>query len=197
MAMNHLFGTGQLDQPFGLLSALLVGLLFGFWLERAGFGSSRKLTAIFYLQDFAVLKVMFTAMATASLVLAALAGLGLVDLHSLFVPETVLWPQAVGGLVFGAGFVIGGWCPGTAAVGLASGRLDAVAFLAGAAGGSLLFAAMSPSLAGLMRAGACGDCVLTDQLGVGPLAGALALAAVALMAFVMAERIEKWQRRIS
>ena len=47
--------------------------------------------------------------------------------------------QIVGGLIFGVGFVMGAWCPGTAAVGLASGRLDALVFLAGAGIGSVFF----------------------------------------------------------
>ena len=69
----NLYAQGLLDTPLGLLLALVVGLGFGFWLERAGFGSSRKLTAIFYLRDFAVLKVMFSAMVTAALGLQLLA----------------------------------------------------------------------------------------------------------------------------
>ena len=195
--MNHLLAQGLLDSPLGLLLSLAIGALFGFWLERAGFGSSRKLTAIFYFEDFAVLKVMFSAMATASLVLAALAAAGQVDLHSLFVPATVLWPQAIGGLVFGAGFLVGGWCPGTAAVGLASGRLDAVVFLVGAGLGSLAFAFVAPALQGFLAAGACGDCVLSELAGVSPLVGAIVLLLVALGSFVVAEKVESKQRRTS
>ena len=57
--------------------------------------------------------------------------------------------QIVGGLIFGVGFVMGGWCPGTAAVGLASGRLDALVFLAGAGIGSVLFNEMFGLLKGI------------------------------------------------
>lgn len=186
----NLYAQDLLQQPIGLLLSLLVGAGFGFWLERAGFGSSRKLTAIFYLRDFAVLKVMFAAMATAAIGLHGLAALGRVDLAALFVPESVLWPQAVGGLVFGVGFVAGGWCPGTAAVGLASGKLDALVFLVGAGLGSLVFAAMQPSLGDFLQAGACGTASLPAQFGVSGLVGALALAAVALAAFAGATWIE-------
>lgn len=186
----NLYAQDLLQQPIGLMLALLVGAGFGFWLERAGFGSSRKLTAIFYLRDFAVLKVMFAAMATAALGLHGLAAFGLVDLQALFVPESVLWPQAIGGLVFGAGFVAGGWCPGTAAVGLASGKLDALVFLVGAGAGSLVFATMQPSLGDFLQAGTCATASLPEQIGVSGLTGALALAAVALAAFVGATWIE-------
>ena len=53
----------------------------------------------------------------------------------------------MGGLIFGVGFVMGGWCPGTALVGLASGKGDALVFLGGAALGSLAYAVAWPSLA--------------------------------------------------
>jgi len=191
----NLFANGLLDQPIGLLLSMLVGLGFGFWLERAGFGSSRKLTAIFYLQDFAVLKVMFAAMATAALGLQLLAATGHVDLEALYVPESVLWPQAVGGLLFGVGFVAGGWCPGTAAVGLASGKLDALLFLLGAGLGSLAFAFVQPELGGFLAAGTCAIGSLPEQLGVPGSVGALVLAAVALGAFVMATKVERWMHR--
>ena len=193
----NLYAQGLLDQPIGLLMALVVGLGFGFWLERAGFGSSRKLTAIFYLRDFAVLKVMFSAMATAAVGLQALAALGYVDLAALYVPPSIVWPQAVGGLLFGLGFVAGGWCPGTAAVGVASGKFDALVFLLGAGLGSLAFAGMQPQLGGFLQAGACAVGALPEQLGVAGLHGALALLAVALVSFVVAGKVETWAQRRS
>ena len=57
----NLFAQGLLDTPLGFAAALAVGVAFGFWLERAGFGSSTKLAAMFYLRDFAVLQVMYSA----------------------------------------------------------------------------------------------------------------------------------------
>lgn len=191
----NLFAADLLQSPLGLVLALVLGGGFGFWLERAGFGSSRKLTSIFYLEDFAVLKVMFTAMATAAVVLHAAAALGVVDLAALYVPETVLGPQVVGGLLFGAGFVIGGWCPGTATVGLASGRLDALVFLAGAGAGSLAFAGAYPSIEGLLQIGACGVCAVPEQIGIAPMVGALALLAIAIAASAGATVVEGMMAR--
>lgn len=187
----NLWTSGQLDTAFGLMMALLVGAAFGFWLERAGFGSSRKLTAIFYLRDFAVLKVMFSAMATAALGLQLLSATGHIDLASLYVPPSILWPQAVGGLLFGAGFVAGGWCPGTAAVGLGSGRLDALVFLLGAMAGSLVFAGLQPQLGEFLQAGTCAITSVPEQLGISGGVGALALGGIALAAFVMATQVER------
>ncbi len=191
----NLFAHDLLDTPLGLLLSLVIGVGFGFWLERAGFGSSRKLTAIFYLRDFAVLKVMFSAMVTAALGLQLLAALGYVELDTLYVPESVVWPQLVGGLLFGLGFVAGGWCPGTAAVGLASGKLDALVFLVGASAGSLAFAGLQPRLGDFMQAGTCQIGSLPEQFGISGPIGALVLAAVALVAFVGATKVEQWMAR--
>ncbi|MCA9319510.1 MAG: sulfurtransferase, partial [Planctomycetes bacterium] len=63
--MDTLFSRGLLDSPTGLVMAAFIGLLFGFWLERAGFGSSRKLAAMFFFKDLAVFQVMFSALLTA------------------------------------------------------------------------------------------------------------------------------------
>jgi len=122
---------GYFGTEVGFVFAFLIGIGFGFFLERAGFGSSRKLASIFYLRDFTVLKVMFTAIVTAMLGSILLAKLGILDLSLVYVPPTFVVPFLVGGLIFGVGFVMGGWCPGTALVGLMSGSVDAASFLVG------------------------------------------------------------------
>jgi uncharacterized membrane protein YedE/YeeE len=183
------FAQDLLGSPQALLWSALIGLAFGFWLERAGFGSSRKLTAIFYLRDFAVLQVMFTAIVTTSLGLLALALLGLVDIAQLYRMETMLAPQIVGGLVFGVGFVMGGWCPGTALVGLAAGKGDALVFLLGAMLGSLAFAFAYPALVPFQGTGSCGVLALPEVLGLSPGVVTLLVVAVALAAFAVAGRV--------
>ncbi|MFP5212722.1 MAG: sulfurtransferase, partial [Acidobacteriota bacterium] len=70
--IETLYGKGILDSSQAFLLSLLIGGLFGFALERAGFGSSRRLSGIFYLRDMAVLKVMFTALVTAMIGLSYL-----------------------------------------------------------------------------------------------------------------------------
>jgi hypothetical protein len=98
-----------LTPDVGLLFALVTGILFGFFLERAGFGSARKLTAMFYFRDFAVLRVMFTAVVVAAIGLLILGNAGLVDFELVAVPGTYIWPAALGGLLIGIGFVVGGY----------------------------------------------------------------------------------------
>ena len=98
-----------LEGGAALGAALALGAAFGFVLECAGLGDPKKLLGLFYLEDFTMLKVMITAMATAAAVLAALVVAGVLDLGDIAVQPTYLWPQLVGGLVLGIGFAIGGY----------------------------------------------------------------------------------------
>ena len=107
--MAPFFKTGFFNEQISFLIAFLIGISFGFWLERAGFGSAKKLTAQFYLRDLAVLKVMFTAIITCMVGLLYLVLFGWIDLSLVYINPTYLWPQIFGGLILGAGFVVGGY----------------------------------------------------------------------------------------
>jgi hypothetical protein len=164
-----------------LAIAALLGLGFGIALERAGFGSARRLTAVFYLYDMAVVKVMFTAIVTAMVGIATLAGMGALDLAELYVEPTFLTAQLVGGLVFGAGFIIGGYCPGTTIAAMASGRKDGYAFAAGMLAGVMAYAELSPGIETWIRASATPNLTLPGLTGVSM--GWWALGFVAFLAF--------------
>ena len=185
------FGTGTLDTPWAFLAALVIGLLFGVTLERAGFGSSRRLTGVFYFTDMAVLKVMFSAMLTAMLGLALAQVFGLIAPAQLYVLPTVYGAQIVGGLIFGVGFVMGGWCPGTAAVGAASGKLDAVVFLGGAVLGSIIFNEVFLLLQPLYTWGERGEVFIYQTLNLSPGVVALLLTLIAVASFWGAEFLEQ------
>ncbi|HQY46332.1 MAG TPA: YeeE/YedE thiosulfate transporter family protein [Usitatibacteraceae bacterium] len=129
--MFPLSSTMELSQVASLGLAVLIGIGFGFFLEKAGFGSARKLVAVFYLYDMAVVKVMFTAIVTAMAGLFVLSAAGSLDLAELYVEPSNYTAAILGGLVFGAGFVIGGYCPGTSLAAAATGRLDGAAFIGG------------------------------------------------------------------
>jgi len=124
----------------GMVSGLVCGVLFGFVLESAGFGSPAKLTGQFRLTDWSVFKVMFTAIVVAAVGLWAMRVVGLMAPDSLFVQPALVMASAVGGALIGAGFAIGGYCPGTSMVGMSSGRLDALVFVVGLFIGTTAFA---------------------------------------------------------
>jgi len=127
------FGT------LGYLVYAVLGFLFGFILESAGFGNSRKLAAQFYFKELTVLKVMFTAIVVAMVLIFLSTGLGLLDYNLIWVNPTYLWPGILGGLIMGVGFIIGGFCPGTSLVAAATLKLDGIFFVAGAIFGIFIF----------------------------------------------------------
>jgi 3-mercaptopyruvate sulfurtransferase SseA len=181
------FGTDTLAGSAASIVALLVGFGFGFVLERAGFGSSRKLSGIFYLRDMTVLRVMFTAMITAMIGLHLALSLGLVTSEQIYFLPTVYGAQIAGGLLFGIGFALGCWCPGTAAVGLASGRLDALVFLVGAGLGSILFNELFDLLKPLYTWGDSGVRFIWAGLGLSAPFFVLLFSALGVAAFWLAE----------
>ncbi len=188
--INTFYSSGTLDTPAAFLASLLIGLAFGIALERAGFGSSRRLAGIFYFRDMAVLKVMFTAVIVAMLGVSYAKVLGWVTPDNVYFLHTLYAAQILGGLLFGAGFVMSGWCPGTAAVGLASGKIDALVFLFGAMGGSILYSELYPAVAPL-TANDRGVLFGFESLGVSEAGFAFVFTLIAVGCFWGAEAIEK------
>ena len=186
--IETLFAKDALFSPMGFGLALLIGVAFGFVLERAGFGSSRRLAGIFYFRDMAVLKVMFSGLVTAMLGIAYLTAFGIVSLDGIYLMPTAYGAQIVGGLIFGVGFVLSGWCPGTAAAGLASGKLDALLCLVGAVIGSIIFNETYSSVAPLQTDS--GVQFVYANLGMSQPAFALLLTVVAVLAFWGVEYVE-------
>jgi uncharacterized protein len=179
----------------GLGVAVAVGIVFGFVLERAGFGRAQKLVGQFYGRDMTVLKVMFTGIASAMLGVVILSGFGVLDLEAVqFNYPTFLWPMIVGGLVLGVGFVVSGYCPGTSFVATASGKLDGVATVLGVVAGSLVYAEVEPRLGGFQNSGKMGVFTLSKWLHLPPAVIAALVVAMALGSFVAAEKLE---RRVS
>lgn len=176
----------------GLAVALVVGVAFGFVMERAGFGRAQKLVGQFYGYDMTVLKVMFTAIVSAMLGAVILSGVGALDLEAVqFNYPTFLWPMIVGGLILGAGFVTSGYCPGTSFVATASGKLDGLATVLGVIGGSIIYAEVEPRLGGFQNTGKLGTFTLSKWLHLPPAVIAALVVLLAVGAFVVAERIER------
>jgi hypothetical protein len=190
--MTPFYKYGFFGDEFALLLAFALGLGFGFFLERAGFGSARKLAAQFYLHDMSVFKVMFTAIVTALLGVTYLGWIGWLDLSLVYLVPTYLGPQILGGLVLGVGFVIGGYCPGTSVAALATGRIDAVLYALGIFAGTFAYAEAYPGIKDFVNSGAMGQVTLPEVLGVpwGLLVFAVVL--VAVLGFWGATRVERW-----
>ena len=182
-----------------LLTAVVLGFLFGFSLERAGFGNARKLAAQFYLYDMTVFKVMFTAILVAMVGLYSLNGLGYVDMSMMWINPTFMWAQVIGGFLLGVGFILSGLCPGTSVVSAASGRIDAVVAFAGIFVGTAVFAIavdVIPGMEALYSGGSMGVSVLPELLSVPTPLFVLGVVIMAGAAFIGAEKVEKiFQRK--
>ena len=183
----------EFSETAGLGLALVFGIFFGLSLERAGLGDPHKLTGVFYFQDFTVPKVMFTAIVVAGTGLYLLADLKLLDLSKVYFVPTFFWPQLTGGALFGVGFVVSGYCPGTAVAGLASGKLDALITMIGVGVGSLLFAVLFPILEGFYVSSDRGTETLQMLLGVNHWIVLVVLAALAGGMFLFFGWYEKRQ----
>jgi uncharacterized protein len=185
------FKFGMFSEEFSLIVAFIIGIGFGFFLEKGGFGSSRKLAAQFYFTDLTVFKVMFTAIVTAMLGVFYLSVIGFVDFSLIFTTDTYLIPQVVGGLILGFGFVVGGYCPGTSVVGCASGRIDAMVYLGGFFFGTFALGFVFPLIEGFYTSTAMGRINLSELLNIPYGILVFAVVIMALGGFLGAEWLEK------
>lgn len=187
-----LYEYGLFGEGASLIVALAVGFFFGLFLERGGLGNPHKLTGVFYFTDFTVPKVMFTAMLVASAGLYLLGDLKLLDMKRLWIVPTYFWPQMAGGFLFGLGYLVAGYCPGTAVAGLGSGRIDALVTIFGMIAGSLMFAVVYPALEQFYMSSGLGTVTLPGALGVNHW---VVIAFVVLMAGAMFYTMERFERK--
>ncbi len=186
-----LYSLGVFGDEAGFVAIFLIGLAFGFFLERAGFGSARKLAGIFYFRDFAVLRVMFTAIVVAMLGLLYLSSLGWLEMEAMNLPPTFLGGQIAGGLLLGIGFVTGGYCPGTSVVAAASGKWDGLVFMLGLIFGTGVFGLSFDWIEGLYQWGSMGTVTLSEWSGMGAGTLGFLIVLIALGAFAATEYADR------
>jgi uncharacterized protein len=174
-----------------LLIALLIGVGFGFSLEQAGFSSSRKLAGMFYGYDTTVIKVFFTAAIVALIGSQLLSYLGLLNLNQVFVNEYYVSASIIGGIIMGAGFIMGGFCPGTGLSALSIGKIDAIVYVAGGLTGAFLFAETYPLIQNLANSSYKGPLKINEVMGISPGLFSLFLIVAAVIMFWIAELAEK------
>lgn len=165
-----------------LIWGLAFGLVFGFLLQKGGATKYDVIVGQLLLEDYTVLKIMLTSVVTGMLGIYLMKNLGWVELH----PKSGSWGMnVIGGLIFGVGFALLGYCPGTIAGAIGNGYLDAlVGGLAGIWIGTGLFAALYPKLnQGILKKGNFGDVTLPKLLKVND--WVVVLPAAALIIFIL------------
>jgi hypothetical protein len=172
-----------------ILTGLLMGIVFGFALERSRVFEPGMIVGQMQLRNFIMLKVFLTAVATGAVVLAVLHGFGFIKLQ----PKAALYAaDVVGGLVLGAGIALAGACPGTTLAQIGVGYRDAIFTLAGGLCGAVAFSYAQPWLDKALI-GTGPKLIFTDLAGIAYWQGALGLAAVLILALILMERARSWR----
>lgn len=133
-------GPAEPPEAKKLIQAAIFGLAFGFLLQKGGVAKFHILIGQLLLQDFTVVKIMLTAILVGMIGFAVLNAHAKVNLH---IKPTKLASNIIGGLLFGFGFALLGYCPGTGAAALGEGNWDALFGMAGLVAGSFLYAEAS------------------------------------------------------
>ena len=126
-----------------LVLGFLFGIVFGFLLQKGGVAKYHILIGVLLLEDFTVVKVMMSAIVVGMIGIFSMHRAGLVELH---IKPTRYAANIIGGLVFGVGFALIGYCPGTGAAALGQGNYDAIGGVIGLMAGSYLYAEASGAL---------------------------------------------------
>lgn len=185
------FKFDYFNTDVSLIVAFVIGIAFGFALERGGFGRATILAAQFYFTNMRVLKVMFTAIVTAMLGIFFLSVIGFLDLSLVYLTPTNMLPMVVGGLIAGVGFVIGGYCPGTSMVAIATGKIDAMVYLLGMVFGIFVFGEMFPMIEEFFNSTNMGSVTLPSYFNLSYGLVVFLVVLMAIGAFVAAEWGEK------
>ena len=186
------FMTVSAENPWTYLVFALIGFAFGYTLEMAGFGDSRKLAAQFYFREMTVLKVMFTAIAVAMTLLFGAVGLGVINFANVWVNPTYLGSGVVGGLIMGVGFIVGGFCPTTSLASASTGRIDGMLFMLGGFVGAFLFGETEAYFDHWYNnAGYYGRLTLDQVFGISQPAVVVIIVLAALFMFWGSEQLER------
>jgi uncharacterized membrane protein YedE/YeeE len=170
-----------------IAAALGIGFCFGWLLEKAGLARYERIVNVFRFRDFAVFKFLFSALVVGAVAIQSLLGLGLSD--SVPLPASFLLGNFGGGLLFGAGMALSGFCPGTIAAGIGEGRLDYL--IPGSLGlilGALVFGALYPRVFPILTRSVQVAATVPDSLGVSPWLVIVLLAEVAAILFYVIDR---------
>ena len=177
------------DSPLNLAYGLATGIVFGFLLQRGGVTRFRVIVGQFLLKDHTVLKTMLTAVVVGAMGVWALHLYGGVPLH---VKAVTVLANMVGGVLFGFGMALLGYCPGTAVAALGDGgSFRAACGVLGMLAGAALYAEVYPAIKGyLLAVGSYGKVTFPELTGLSPWLFIIALAVAAAVVFAVVRKGE-------
>jgi uncharacterized membrane protein YedE/YeeE len=124
------------DEPVKLFLGLITGIVFGFLLQKGRVAKFPVIVGQLLLRDWTVVKIMLTAVAVGSVGVYGLVSLGMADLH---IKPALLGGVVIGGILFGAGIALFGYCPGTSVAACGEGHRDAMVGVAGMLAGAFSY----------------------------------------------------------
>lgn len=184
LKMDHIQDLGM------ILTAVIAGLVFGYILVSTGMGNSRKISAVFYGRDWGVMKVMFSAVVTTMILTYSSFYLGILDINLVQLTKLNLGAQIYGGLIFGAGMIIGGYCPGTVIAAGVTRKIDAFIFILGFMIGLWLFAINFSTFSEFFMTSDLGKITLSDVFNISYGTMTMLVVIVALGTFAFLNKIE-------
>ena len=171
----------------------LTGLIFGFLLQKGRVSRADVILNQFLFRDFTVLKVMLTAIIVGAIGIWGMLQMGMIE--SLHVKNATLLGNGVGGLIFGVGMAVLGYCPGTGIAAIGDGSRHAIFGVLGMLAGAAIYAEAHAWLnTHLNKLYDLGKATMPSETGFSPWWFILALAVVAAGVFVMIERKESHAR---
>ncbi|MCB0344022.1 MAG: YeeE/YedE family protein [Bdellovibrionales bacterium] len=185
-----MFNTSFFASPTDLLLGALTGFAFGFLLQKGSVTKFNTIVRQFLLQDFTVIKVMLTAVVVGGIGVYGMLQLGMIE--ALHIKNAQILGNALGGVIFGVGMAILGYCPGTGAAAIGDGAKDAVAGVLGMLAGAAIYAEVHPWFkANVLSVWDLGKETFVTATGASPWWFVLGLMIVAIAAFRGIEQIEK------
>lgn len=178
------------ESPLRLVLGLIIGIAFGFLLQKGRVAKHSVIVGQLLLRDFTVIKIMLTAIAVGAIGYWAWVALGLTPVD---VKPAQMGGVLAGAVLFGSGLAVLGYCTGTTVAAVGEGRLDAVAGLLGMAAGAVTFVLAFPAFGDLRKAVVdWGKVTLPDATHVAPVVYVIALAVVGTATYVASKT---WRTR--
>jgi len=173
-----------------ILAGIGTGLVFGFLLQKARVTRYATIVGQFLFTDYTVLKVMLTAIVIGSIGVYGMLEMGWIK--NLHIKPATLAATTLGGLIFGVGMALLGYCPGTGMAAIGEGSRHAIPGVLGMIAGAALYAETMPYFQNsLLKMWDFGKVRLSDITGVSPWLWIVGLAMLSGFVFYL---VERWER---
>ena len=146
-----------------LLLGLAIGTAIGAVMQLGGASSYRKILGSLLLKDMTIIKLILMTIAVTTVGIYAL---DLVNMANMDIKPTYVLGIVIAGLIFGVGFAVSGYCPGTCVLASAEGKTDAMFTLLGGLVGAALYAVVYPLMAPLINVSNFGKITLASVFNV-------------------------------